>query len=137
MLAVEDDLLICRAYERLFRTRGHQCECVQTAESGIDRVRREPRIDALIVDLELRKGDLCGLDVLREAEKYGRVVPIVISGHSLAEVNERVSPRLNPLLQGQAWFFFAKPLMVIQSTEDRSLERLMAIVEAAGRRDST
>jgi DNA-binding NtrC family response regulator len=128
VLAVEDEQQLLRSYKRLFGSWGHECICVSTAKEGIERVQQEPRIHALIVDLELREGDLCGLSVLEKAPPW--VVPIVISGHSLHTVRARVAPKLNPLLQGQAWFFFEKPLH-----ETREKERLRAIIAASGRRD--
>lgn len=129
VLAVEDEEALRQIYKRLFERYGHECIGLSTAKEAIERVQQEPRIHALIVDLELKQGDLCGLSVLEKAPPW--VVPIVISGHSLESVRKRVEPRLNPLLQGQAWFFFEKTDLI----ETREIERLMAIVAAAGRRD--
>ena len=127
ILAVEDEPAILAYYKRLFESWGHEFIGVATAKEAIARVQEEPKIDVLIVDLELKQGDLCGLKVLKYAD---RVVPIVISGHSLEEVASRVEPHLNPLQQGRDWFFFAKPLFVLVP-QDR--ERLQVILEAAGR----
>jgi CheY-like chemotaxis protein len=95
ILLVEDDEVLCELILRNLEARGHDVRVAEDAHTALARLRANP-FDLILLDICLP--DQTGWEVLRTAQKEGRLPALQINGHDgqlpvvvLSAV--RVSPR--------------------------------------------
>src|SRR5579859_7194456 len=95
ILLVEDDEVLCELILRNLAARGHDVRAAENAHAALTHLRTTP-FDLIILDICLP--DETGWEVLRTAQKEGRLPPLQRNGHAgqlpvvvLSAV--RVSPR--------------------------------------------
>ena len=95
ILLVEDDEVLCELILRNLEARGHDVRVAEDAHTALDHLRTMP-FDLIILDICLP--DETGWEVLRTAQKEGRLPSLQMNGHAgqlpvvvLSAV--RVSPR--------------------------------------------
>lgn len=95
ILLVEDDEVLCGLILRNLAARGHDVHAAEDAQSALDQLRTTP-FDLIILDICLP--DETGWEVLRTAQREGRLPSLQMNGHAgklpvvvLSAV--RVSPR--------------------------------------------
>lgn len=95
ILLVEDDEVLCELILRNLEARGHEVRVAEDAHTALDHLRTMP-FDLIILDICLP--DETGWEVLRTAQKEGRLPSLQMNGHAgqlpvvvLSAV--RVSPR--------------------------------------------
>jgi DNA-binding response OmpR family regulator len=95
ILLVEDDEVLCELILRNLEARGHDVRIAEDAHTALDHLRTMP-FDLIILDICLP--DETGWEVLRTAQKEGRLPSLQMNGHAgqlpvvvLSAV--RVSPR--------------------------------------------
>ena len=95
ILLVEDDEVLCELILRNLEARGHDVRTAEDAHTALDYLRTTP-FDLIILDICLP--DETGWEVLRTAQKEGRLPTLQMNGHAgqlpvvvLSAV--RVSPR--------------------------------------------
>lgn len=127
ILLVEDDEVLCELILRNLEARGHEVRIAQDAHSALNHLRTMP-FDLIILDICLP--DETGWEVLRTAQKEGRLPTLQMNGHAgklpvivLSAV--RVSPRR--LQEFQPLAYLPKPFPM------EAILRLAA--EAAQRRN--
>jgi DNA-binding response OmpR family regulator len=127
ILLVEDDEVLCELILRNLEARGHEVRIAQDAHTALNHLRIMP-FDLIILDICLP--DETGWEVLRSAQKEGRLPTLQINGHAgklpvvvLSAV--RVSPRR--LQEFQPLAYLPKPFPM------EAILRLAA--EAAQRRN--
>ncbi len=127
ILLVEDDKVLCELILRNLAARGHEVRTAQDAQTALHHLRTTP-FDLIILDICLP--DETGWEVLRTAQKEGRLPTLQMNGHAgklpvvvLSAV--RVSPRR--LQEFQPLAYLPKPFPM------EAILRLAA--EAAQRRN--
>ena len=95
ILLVEDDEVLCAVILRNLAARGHEVRVAEDAQAALNHLRTTP-FDLIILDICLP--DETGWEVLRTAQKEGRLPSLQMNGHArqlpvvvLSAV--RVSPR--------------------------------------------
>jgi len=95
ILLVEDDEVLCELILRNLEARGHDVRAAEDAQTALNHLRATP-FDLIILDICLP--DQTGWEILRTAQKEGRLPPLQMNGHAgqlpvvvLSAV--RVSPR--------------------------------------------
>lgn len=95
ILLVEDDAVLCELLLRNLEIRGHEVRIAEDAQTALAHIRTTP-FDLIILDICLP--DQTGWELLRAAQKEGRLPPLQRNGHAgqvpvvvLSAV--RVSPR--------------------------------------------
>ena len=95
ILLVEDDEVLCELILRNLAARGHDVRAAEDAQAALNHL-RTTSFDLIILDICLP--DETGWEVLRTAQKEGRLPPLQMNGHAgqlpvvvLSAV--RVSPR--------------------------------------------
>ena len=127
ILLVEDDEVLCELILRNLQARGHEVRAAEDAQTALNHLRTTP-FDLIILDICLP--DETGWEVLRTAQKEGRLPTLQMNGHAgklpvvvLSAV--RVSPRR--LQEFQPLAYLPKPFPM------EAILRLAA--EAAQRRN--
>jgi CheY-like chemotaxis protein len=127
ILLVEDDAVLRDLLQRNLQARGHDVRVAADAQTALARLRASP-FDLILLDICLP--DQTGWEVLRAAQKEGRLAPLELNGNAgrlpvvvLSAV--RVSPRR--LLEFQPLAYLPKPFPM------EAILRLAA--EAASRRN--
>jgi len=75
ILAIEDDLFMCRSLELTLRAEGFSVHLVQLGEEG-EELARHDDYDAIILDLQLP--DISGIDVLKSLRRANVKTPVLI-----------------------------------------------------------
>ncbi|HEY6540837.1 MAG TPA: response regulator [Ktedonobacteraceae bacterium] len=95
ILLVEDDEVLCELILRNLEARGHDVRTAEDAHAALNQLRATP-FDLIILDICLP--DETGWEVLRTAQKEGRLPALQMNGHAgqlpvLVLSAVRVSPR--------------------------------------------
>ena len=95
ILLVEDDEVLRELILRNLQARGHDVKVAEDAHAALSQLRASP-FDLIILDICLP--DATGWEVLRTAQKEGRLPPLQMNGHAgqlpvLVLSAVRVSPR--------------------------------------------
>ncbi len=98
VLLVDDDALVRRSTQQLLERSGHQVESFNSGDELLD---RGVSNDAEIILLDMRLPGRSGLDVLRELNRGGNKVPVImITAH--ADVSRAVEAMKQDVLSGMA-----------------------------------
>src|SRR5579859_2734010 len=79
ILLVEDDEVLCELILRNLAARGHDVRAAEDAQAALNHLRTMP-FDLIILDICLP--DETGWEVLRTAQKEGRLPPLQMNGHA-------------------------------------------------------
>ena len=79
ILLVEDDEVLCGLILRNLEARGHDVRVAEDARTALVHLRAVP-FDLVILDINLP--DQTGWEVLRTAQKEGRLSPLQLNGHA-------------------------------------------------------
>ena len=79
ILLVEDDEVLCELILRNLEIRGHDVRVAEDARTALVHLRAVP-FDLVILDINLP--DQTGWEVLRTAQKEGRLSPLQLNGHA-------------------------------------------------------
>ncbi len=79
ILLVEDDEVLCELILRNLEARGHDVRAAENAHAALAHLRTTP-FDLIILDICLP--DETGWEVLRTAQKEGRLPPLQMNGHA-------------------------------------------------------
>ncbi|HOT97136.1 MAG TPA: ATP-binding protein [bacterium] len=123
ILVVDDEFGMREGIRRLFEAQGHRVETAETGRSGIEKGTAE-EFDIYFIDLRI--GDLDGVEVLGAIkEKYPEAICVICTAYASIETAVETT-RLG------AYHYIAKPFAPeeIQLVFDRALERRWYILEA-------
>jgi Response regulator containing CheY-like receiver, AAA-type ATPase, and DNA-binding domains len=125
ILIVDDELVICKSCEKIFRREGHDVKYVTSGKEAIQILESE-RFDVVFTDLKMI--DIGGMEVLQTIkQKYPETIAIVITG--FATIASAVET-----MRGGAFDFLPKPFTPSEllAVLDRALEKRKIISLSSG-----
>lgn len=123
ILYVEDDALTLRTVTNRLRRHGFEVLAVESGESALELLKNAPRIDAVLLDVQLPGMD--GLQVCEYLRKSGRHLPVVVCS---AAVQRRAAALRSARIPAECWI--SKPFMFRDLLS--ALEQALKTVEQAG-----
>ena len=123
ILYVEDDALTLRTVTNRLRRHGFEVLAAESGESALEILTNTPRIDAILLDVQLRGMD--GLQVREYLRKAGRHLPVVVCS---AAVQRRAAALRSAGIPAECWI--SKPFMFRDLLS--ALEQALETVEQTG-----
>jgi DNA-binding NtrC family response regulator len=125
ILVVDDELVICKSCEKIFRRAGHYVSCATSGKDALSLLESE-RFDVVFTDLKMM--DVGGMEVVQTVkQKYPSTVVVVITGYAT------IASAVETMRAG-AFDFLPKPFTPneLLAVLDRALEKRRLIQMASG-----
>ncbi len=125
ILVVDDEMVICRSCEKVFRRAGHDVTCAGSGREALTLLRTD-EFDVVFTDLKMM--DVGGLEVVETIrEKYPHTVVVVITGYAT------IASAVETMRSG-AFDYLPKPFTAgeLMAVLDRALERHKLIGISSG-----